>query len=97
MTALEAILAGGCMDGGVFNVVDDAPMLKADLVAGLAETLGMEPPRFDPNLKSARGSRRLDGQRPANRRISNRRLKERFGWEPHFASGLAGMADLISS
>jgi len=83
--------------GGVFSVVDDAPMLREDLVRELSTRMKVPAPRFDPLLSGAKGSRRMDGQRPANRRISNRKMKETFDWKPAFPNASAGMASLVSS
>jgi nucleoside-diphosphate-sugar epimerase len=65
--------------GGVFNVVDDHPVLKQDLLAGLARILGLDPAsiRCDPGLPSDRARRRetTEGVIP-HRRIANSRLKQ---------------------
>ncbi len=82
--------------GGTFNVVDDAPALKADMVAWLAQRFGHPAPVFT-GVAGGVSSRRLgeDG-RPANRRISNRRLRSSTGWSPRFATFREGFADLAS-
>jgi nucleoside-diphosphate-sugar epimerase len=59
--------------GGLYNIVDDHPVRKADLLAGLARTLGLNPAdvRCDEQLASGRGGHR----RNATGEISNRRVR----------------------
>lgn len=95
--AIGAVCRSELSRSAVYNVVDDAPLLREELVEGLAKAMKLPVLVFDPSIKRAKGSRRLGGERPANRRISNRCFKEAFGWRPHFPSALAGMVDLISS
>ncbi len=83
--------------GEVYNVVDDEPVLRAELVEALAKSMGLPTPDFDPDMAGVRGSRRMEGGRPANRRISNRKLREALGWKLRFPSALRGMVDLVSS
>jgi nucleoside-diphosphate-sugar epimerase len=54
--------------GGVYNVCDDRPVRRRDFYALLAELLGTPAPRFVPGP-----------DKRANRRISNRRLREELG------------------
>jgi len=79
---------------GIFNVVDDCPALKADIVSWVANRIGRVAPGFS-GEKEDQGSRRGSGK-PANRRISNARLKERTGWRPKFPSFREGYADLLN-
>lgn len=60
----------------VFNVVDDAPTPKAEIVAWLAATLGVPPPRFTGDPISAQRAMTPD------RIISNGKLKARLDWRP---------------
>ncbi len=96
VAAIENVFEGAVAGARIFNVVDDEPLLKADLVAGLADRLGVPRPRFDEKAPGAATSRRWEQGRPSNRRISNRLLKESYGWSPRFANALEGMGDLIS-
>ncbi|HCR30828.1 MAG TPA: hypothetical protein DIV79_12510 [Opitutae bacterium] len=97
VSAIEVVLDISPGKGGVFNVVDNQPKTKAELVTGLASAMGVGPLSFDPNLVASRSSRKSNGERPANRRISNKRFRDAFGWAPRFPDGLAGMSQLISS
>jgi nucleoside-diphosphate-sugar epimerase len=64
---------------GLLNVVDNHPVLKQDLLAGLARLLGLDPATIscDPSIPSARARRRKNalGAIP-NRRIANTRLNQ---------------------
>lgn len=98
VSAIEAVLRGPIPEGGVYNVVDDKPLPKAELVSGLALAMGIDSVAFDPDGAAGyRSSRRSDGERPANRRISNGRFREAFEWAPRFQDGLTGMLPLLSS
>ncbi len=97
VSAIEAVFKAPSRQQGVFNVVDDQPMLKSELVSGLASVMGLGRITFYPNSVGHRSSRRSDGERPANRRISNKGFKEAFDWSPCFPNGLSGMTQLVSS
>ena len=85
----------GRLAGGTYNVVDDAPSLKSDIVAWLAERCGQRVPVFT-GVPGVGSSRRLGEEgRPANRRISNRSLRAATGWSPRFASYREGFEDLL--
>lgn len=74
----------------VFNVVDDAPTPKGEVVAWLAEKLGVPPPRF--TGAPAAGRRTVT----PDRIIRNARLKAALGWAPQFPSFRAGYEKLLS-
>ncbi len=97
VTAIGRVFRAGKCAGEVFNVVDDEPLLKQDLVAGLAEMMEVAIPEFDSSKTTQKGARRLDGARPANRRVSNEKLKTELGWCPQYANALIGMRSLVSS
>jgi len=81
---------------GVFNVVDDSPTQKQAIVDWLAARLGKPAPRFDPGQGGKRAARRVTAHGLPNRRVSNRRLREVFGWEPRFPDFKAGYAQILS-
>lgn len=88
----------GCFEsvhsGGTFNVVDDESTVKSKIVEWLAERLGVVVPSF--SGVTGVGSRRFaEGMRPANRRISNCRIRDELGWVPSFPSFREGFEDLI--
>lgn len=82
---------------GIYSVADDEPALKEEIVAWLAEKLGIQAPKFSGKRDgSGRSSRRLgENGRPANRRIKNSRLKSVSSWQPTFPSFREGFEDLI--
>lgn len=82
----------GQPDGGVFNVVDDAPMTQRECLEKLAAQFGVPvPPAVPPNPERKRGW--------TNKRVSNAKLRA-TGWTPRFPSyfdALDGDVDLVSS
>jgi nucleoside-diphosphate-sugar epimerase len=84
-------------EADVFNVVDDQPARKQEIVDWLAAETGCAPIRFDPDQTGPRASRRTTGQGLPNRRVSNRKLKEQLGWEPGFPDYKAGYREILSA
>lgn len=81
----------------VFNVVDDAPARKQDIVDWLAARLGVQSVPFDPAQSGARASRRqVQGGLP-NRRVRNGKFRQTFGWRPEFKDYKAGYADILKT
>ena len=76
--------------GGIFNVADDAPAPKAEVVAWLAGRLGVPVPRF--TGEPAGGRRAVT----PDRIIVNRRAREVLGWVPRYPSYREGYANLLS-
>jgi nucleoside-diphosphate-sugar epimerase len=74
----------------VFNVADDAPTPKAEVVAWLAEKLALPVPRF--TGEPAGGRRAVT----PDRAIANAKLKAQLGWRPRFPSFREGYADVLS-
>lgn len=79
----------------VFNVVDDQPAQKQDIVDWLVAETGCTPARFDPNNAGPRASRRTTGKGLPNRRVSNSKLKQCLGWQPRFADYKSGYRDIL--
>ncbi|EDY84219.1 NAD dependent epimerase/dehydratase family [Verrucomicrobiia bacterium DG1235] len=97
VSAVRACLEAVALTEGIYTVVDDEPALKQDMVEWLAGTLGTPVPEFSGRADSSgRASRRLgETGRPANRRISNAKLKRAVEWKPYFASFREGFSDLL--
>lgn len=74
----------------VFNVADDAPTAKAEVVAWLAAQLGVPVPRF---TGEPAGTRRAV---TPDRTIANGRIKTTLGWAPRYPSYREGYANLLS-
>lgn len=90
-TAIEMAL--GVVDGvasEIFNVVDDTPATKEEVVRWLAAAAGVPPPRFDPTQRSRRGA-------VPDRRISNARIKKLLGWRPEYADYRSGYRQILAA
>lgn len=91
VTAILACLkAPADVAGGIFNVADDAPARRAEVVQWLAARLGRPMPAFDGSTTARRG-----GAPMPDRVISNGRLQRTFGWRPQYADYRAGFAGLL--
>lgn len=78
---------------GIYNLADDQPATKEDLVRWLAEQIDVPVPSFDPNLQTGRVARR--GGRMPDRVISNQKIREAFDWQPSYTDFRAGYAGLL--
>ncbi len=95
VTALIGLAELDCASD-VFNVVDDSPSRKQDIVDWLSAETGSAPMRFDPNAAGPRAARRKSGVGLPNRRVSNAKLKQQLGWTPDFPDYQAGYRDILS-
>ncbi|QXD22526.1 NAD-dependent epimerase/dehydratase family protein [Opitutia bacterium ISCC 51] len=77
----------------IYNVSDDQPALKEEVVSWLAEKTGNPMPQFNPK-KSIRQRHLPNGKLP-NRIISNKKLKAATGWQPEYPTYREGFAGLI--
>ena len=78
---------------GIYNLADNAPARKDEVVAWLAGQLGVPTPRFDPTQVSSRLQRR--GGRMPSRRVLNGKFRRTFGWSPLYEDFRAGYAELL--
>ncbi len=81
--------------GGAWNIADDEPAPAPDVVAYGAKLLGLEPPPVIPFAEAELSPMALSFY-GANRRISNRAMKERLGVTlgyPTYRDGLAALAE----
>lgn len=82
--------------GRIYNVCDDMPAPAAEVVAYGAQLLGMEPPPLIPYTEiEPLLSPMLREFYGANRRVSNRRLKEELGYTlryPGYREGVSALA-----
>lgn len=69
----------------LYNLADNAPATRQEIVDWCAEQLRRVPIRFSPEdaMQDKRGRRYANGRRPS-RRISNKAIKEDLGWEPMY-------------
>ncbi len=92
VSAIRACLAAPeRISGGIYNVADDEPVRKRELVEWLAKKLGREAAALKFDAAAGRSSHRKNaaGETP-NRRISSARFKRVLGWscsQPNFRTG----------
>lgn len=87
--AAAAVVAALGAPSGVYNVVDDRPLVRADHVDAIARALDVSPPAV----------RSVTGELPPefavmvrSQRVSNRRFVAATGWRPQFPSAWEGWA-----
>jgi nucleoside-diphosphate-sugar epimerase len=90
---LRLLSAEVALQSGIYNLADDAPTTKAEMVAWLSEQLKVDTPCFDPNSVSPRLKRR--GGHMPNRRISNKKFKAFADWELKYPDYRAGYANML--
>lgn len=90
-TVLGAAEDADALPYELFNVVDDLPVRKAELVEWLAARLGIDRPGFS---GEAVPGRRAD---PPDRVVSNVKLRTRLGWIPAFADFRAGYEAILGA
>ncbi len=83
-----------CAPSGIYNITDDAPTTKAEVLAWLAEQMQLPAPVFNPEQVSERLKRR--GGRMPHRFVSNKKAREALDWSPKFPSFCEGYAELMS-
>lgn len=93
--AIWAAAGADRVDGGIFNVVDNAPARKGEIVRYLAGELRRRKLRWSEVNRAVAGAGR-GGVRP-NRRISNRKARELLRWSPAYPDYRAGYASLLES
>jgi nucleoside-diphosphate-sugar epimerase len=85
-----AFVAPPAVADGVFNVADDAPVTKSEVVAWLAARLGVAVPRF--TGEPAAGARRTV---TPDRVIANGKIRRELGWPLRFPSFREGYAAIL--
>lgn len=83
--AAAAVVAALGVPAGIYDVTDDEPLPRRELVDSLASALGVAPPRFAPAW-TARLMGSIGECLSRSERISNRKLREASGWAPRFRS-----------
>jgi len=87
---LACLAAPAAVAGGIFNVADLAPALRADVVRWLAAKLGCAMPAFD-----GRAGARRDGAPMPDRLISSEKIVRILGWRPRFPDYQAGFNSIL--
>lgn len=75
--------------GGIYNVADDGAATKGEVVAWLAQQLGVPGPRFTGQPAGGRRSVTPD------RVIVNERLKRELGWRPQYPTFREGYGEIL--
>lgn len=88
--------ADPAVEGGIFNIVDDAPARKGEIVAYLHENVKERKIGCDGGAASSSARLRGRGVRPS-RRISNRKAREVLEWRPAYSDYRAGYELLLDS
>lgn len=83
--------------GGIFNAVDDEPVLKRELVTWLANQLGINVAeiQFTEGTSTRSAHRRGSSGKIPHRRIANLHLREVLGWRPLRRSYREGYASIM--
>jgi 2-alkyl-3-oxoalkanoate reductase len=85
--AAKAVVATLDAPSGVYNVVDDRPLTRAEYVEALAQAFGVP----TPTVSSVTPDRTPpDWVMGRSQRVSNNRFKEVTGWQPKFVSAREG-------
>jgi nucleoside-diphosphate-sugar epimerase len=92
VAAIRSALAGRA-PSGIYNVADDAPATKAEVLAWLADQLGLPAPSFNPDEVSERLKRR--GGRMPHRLVSNAKARAELDWRPRYPNYRKGYAALL--
>lgn len=94
---VAAICAGlsGQASNGIYNIADDEPATKAEVLSWLAEQLDLPAPKFNPEKISDRLKRR--GGRMPHRYVSNAKSRAELGWRPKYPSFREGYAALMET
>ena len=90
-----AVVAALGAPAGIYNVVDDEPLTRADYAAALADTLGVKTLRHPPKLATKAAGEQGD-MLARSQRISNRRFKDATGWAPQYPSMREGWPAIVS-
>jgi nucleoside-diphosphate-sugar epimerase len=91
-----AVVAALRAPAGVYNVVDDEPVTRAELAATVARALGVRTPLLPPRAVGAvLGSRAAMVAR--SQRVTNRRFREATGWSPRWPSVHEGWPAVVAT
>jgi nucleoside-diphosphate-sugar epimerase len=89
-----AVVAALDVSSGIYNVSDDEPLRRFELVNALADALGIPHPKFPPRwIGKLMGS--LSEMMSRSLRISNSKFRNASGWKPKFPSVREGWIALV--
>ena len=101
MIHLEDIVGAICatlraehsIESGIFNIADDTPSTKVEVLTWLANELGLAAPIF--NSTEVPEGLKHRGGRVRDRLVSNAKARERLGWKPRYPSYREGYAGFL--
>lgn len=92
--AATAVVAALGIPSGIYNVVDDEPLMRRAHLDALADILGVTPPRLLPAwLARVTGS--VGNMLSRSHRMSNRKLRAHSDWQPRFPSVREGWKAVV--
>lgn len=83
--AATAVVAALGVPAGIYNVVDDEPLRRGELVNSLADAIGAKPPKPLPTWITRLGGSLME-LFMRSQRMSNKKLRGATGWAPRFRS-----------
>jgi nucleoside-diphosphate-sugar epimerase len=92
--AATAVVAALDVPSGVYNVVDDEPLTRAEVGEVFAAILGRKRMLSAPKALTAAGGAAMR-MMSRSQRVSNERFRKASGWEPRFASGREGIPVVV--
>jgi nucleoside-diphosphate-sugar epimerase len=92
--AATAVVAALELPPGTYNVADDEPLRRRELVDTLAAALGVSPPRLPPAWVRFPGGS-LGELMARSVRVSNRRLRAASSWRPRYPSLREGWRAIV--
>ena len=90
-----AVVAALDAPAGVYNIVDDEPLTRAEYAAALAEAVGVKSLRHPPKL-ATKAAGEQGAMLARSQRISNRRFKDATGWAPQYPSMRASWPAIVA-
>jgi nucleoside-diphosphate-sugar epimerase len=92
--AASAVVAALHAGSGVYNVVDDRPLRRAEYVDAACHALGVPPPTVRSASVDQPGALSVMVR---SLRVSNRRFEEATGWQPRSPSAWEGWAHVVAA
>ena len=90
-----AVVAALDAPAGVYNIVDDEPLTRAEYGGALAAAVGVKSLRHPPKL-ATKAAGEQGAMLARSQRISNRRFKDATGWAPQYPSMRHGWPAIVS-
>jgi 2-alkyl-3-oxoalkanoate reductase len=91
--AASAVVAALTAPSGIYNVVDDRPMTRAEYVDALARSLGVPTPTVPSIIPEHAADLEVLLR---SQRVANRRFKEVTGWSPRSPSAWEGWVHVVA-